>query len=247
MDSSEFNKINEDFFEKLPEHVSVITKVWGPPTWFFLHSMAMAYPKKIDKNDPEHIEIRNSMYAFLSNLGSVLPCGICGASYENYIKTPELSISRYLNSRADLVHFIYLIHERVNEKLGVPKCDRPSFSEVVKYYNKFRAHGPCNATTEEERLNSLMAGCGETEIKKGKFKNYKCIVNVVNKNDNKSEYVKETLKENFGNIYKSGNGNNDNDGNNGNIVKKSSGINLFLLFLSISLTMIIIFLLMKRK
>lgn len=237
MNNSEFNKINKDFFEKLPEHVSMITKVWGPPTWFFLHSMAMAYPKKIDKNDPEHIEIRNSMYAFLSNLGNILPCGICGASYESYIKTPELSISRYLNSRADLVHFIYLIHERVNEKLGVPKCDRPSFSEVVKYYNKFRAHGPCSATTEEERLNSLMAGCGETEIKKGKFKNYKCIVNVVNKNDNKNENVKniETTKENFGNINKNSNNN------------KSSGINLFLLILSIFLTIMIILLLMKKS
>lgn len=55
MDSSEFNKINEDFFEKLPEHISMITKVWGPPTWFFLHSMAMAYPKKIDKIGRAHV------------------------------------------------------------------------------------------------------------------------------------------------------------------------------------------------
>ena len=224
MDSSEFNKINEDFFEKLPEHISMITKVWGPPTWFFLHSMAMAYPKKIDKNDPDHIEIKNSMYAFLSNLGNILPCGICGASYENYIKTPELSITRYLNSRADLAHFIYLIHEKVNEKLGVPKCDRPSFNEVVQYYNKFRAHGSCSATTEEERLHSLMAGCGETEIKKGKFKSYKCNVDVINNNSNEHTVINNQMKEKFSNDKKLLN-------NVNNTV--NNGINIFLLILSI--------------
>jgi len=181
MSNSEFNKINQDFFEKLPDDISMITKVWGPPIWFFLHSMAMTYPKKIYKNNPEHIEIQNSMYAFLHNLGNVLPCGHCCVSYKNYIKSQELSIYRYLNSRADLFRFIYLIHEKVNEKLGVPKCERPSFSEVVKYYNKFLASGQCSETTEQERLNSLMAGCSESDIKKGKFKNYKCIVNVVKK------------------------------------------------------------------
>lgn len=239
MENSDFNKINIEFFEKLPDDISMITKVWGPPTWFFLHSMAMAYPKKIIKNNPEHTEIRNSMYVFLSNLGNVLPCGLCGSSYNSYIKSPELSISKYLNSRADLVNFIYLIHERVNEKLGVPKCDRPSFNDVVKYYNKFRAHGPCNETTIEERMNSLMAGCGENDIKKGKFKNYKCIVNVVNKNNNSNENINtingttndKNSKENFMNGNGNGNG--------------SGSINIFLLILCIILVIIIVCLLVK--
>ena len=234
MSNSEFNKINQDFFEKLPDDISMITKVWGPPIWFFLHSMAMAYPKKINKNNPEHLEIKNSMYAFLSNLGNILPCGLCGVSYESYIKSPELSIPKYLNSRADLVHFIYLIHERVNEKLGVPKCERPSFSEVVKYYNKFIAYGQCSATTEQERLNSLMAGCGESDIKKGKFKNYKCIVNVVNKNDAGGDSIvnnENNNKENFVNT-------NNNTNNN-------NGINIILVILCIIFAIIIIYLLLK--
>ena len=137
----------ENFFENMPDYISMITKVWGPPAWFFLHSIAMAYPKKIDMDDPDDVKIKDSMYAFLTNLGNILPCGICGASYEQYINTPELSISKYLDTRADLVYFIYLIHEKVNDKLGVPKCNRPSFSEVVKYYNKFRAHSICTNTT----------------------------------------------------------------------------------------------------
>lgn len=217
----EFEKLNEDFFEKMPDYISMMTKVWGPPTWFFLHSMAMAYPKYIDENDPYDVKIRDSMYVFLSNLGYVLPCGICGSSYLKYINTQELSISKYLNSRADLVHFIYLIHEKVNDKLGVPKCDRPSFKQVVEYYNKFRAHSACGNTTQEERVKSLMAGCDETDIEQGKFKSYKCNVDVINNNSNKHTTINNQIKEKFSNDKKLF----SNSVNN--------GINIFLLILSI--------------
>ena len=81
MNNSEFQKVHTDLLDKLPEHVAMITKVWGPPTWFFLHSMAMSYPKRINENNPEHRRKKNAMFAFLSNLGEVLPCGLCGSSY----------------------------------------------------------------------------------------------------------------------------------------------------------------------
>ena len=194
INNNNFEELNKNFFEKLPDDISMITKVWGPPTWFFLHSMAMAYPKKINENNPEHIKIRNAMFSFLSNLGTVLPCSLCGVSYSSYIRTPELSISKFLHSRASLVHYIYLIHEKVNDKLGVPQCDRPSFKDVITFYNKFRA-GPCIPTTEDERMGNLLTGCDITDIKKGNFKNYKCIVNVINKNNNKNEKI--NLKEKF--------------------------------------------------
>lgn len=207
MNSDEFELVNNNYFESLPDNVAMKTAVWGPPTWFFLHSMALAYPKKIDENNSKHLEIKNSMYAFLSNLGNILPCSLCGTSYKSYIKSPELQIHKYLNSRADLFHFLYLIHERVNEKLGVPKCNRPSLSEVVKYYSKFRARGdtPCTATTEQERLDSLLAGCNDSDMKNKKFKNYKCIVNVIDKNTNKTENLSNNFKntkENFNNLGK---------------------------------------------
>ena len=45
----EFIDVDKNYFEKLSEYTAVRTHVWGPPTWFFLHSMAMAYPKKLMK------------------------------------------------------------------------------------------------------------------------------------------------------------------------------------------------------
>ena len=206
MNNSEFQKVHTDLLDKLPEHVAMITKVWGPPTWFFLHSMAMSYPKRINENNSEHRRKKNAMFAFLSNLGEVLPCGLCGSSYNSYIRDPNLSIWKHLNSRGSLVEFIYKIHNRVNEKLGVPKCDIPSFKEDVEFYSQFIA-GPCKATTDEERQNRLLLGCSNNDIEKGKFKDFSCKVNVIDRNNNNNDVtigkIEKTQKmektENFGN------------------------------------------------
>ena len=199
MNNSEFQKVHIDLLDKLPEKVAIITKVWGPPTWFFLHSMAMSYPKRINENNPEHRRKRNAMFALLSNLGEVLPCGLCGTSYNSYIREPNLSIWEHLNTRGSLVEFIYKIHNRVNEKLGVPKCDIPSFREVVEFYSQFIA-GPCKATTDEERQNRLLLGCSNNDIEKGKFKNYSCTVNIIDKNNNNGVTIGKMEKtEKFGN------------------------------------------------
>ena len=45
-------------------NLAMTTKVWGPPAWFFLHSIAMAYPKKIDEDNPRHIEIKKKCIIF---------------------------------------------------------------------------------------------------------------------------------------------------------------------------------------
>lgn len=204
-----FDIINKQHFEKLPEYIAVKTSVWGPPTWFFLHSMTLAYPKKINENNPEHVKKRKSMYIFLSNLGNILPCNICGDSYSQYITDPNFAIWPHLESRAKLFYLIYKIHNRVNEKLGVPLCDRPSFQQVFNYYKKWIANNnkPCSATTEKERIDSLLAGCSDSDIKNKKFKKYKCFVNVVDEVNNEKinlleknniEEDKNNKKENFG-------------------------------------------------
>lgn len=203
MNNTEFEKVHNDIINKLPNNIAMITNVWGPPTWFFLHSMAMSYPKKIDLNNSNHRRIKNAMFAFLSNLGDILPCPLCGVSYNTYIREPGLSIIEHLNTRASLIEFIYKIHNKVNKKLGVPQCDIPSFKEVVDYYSQFIAGVPCKATTDEERQKRLLLGCSNDDIKNGKFKNFSCSVNVVNKNNNSDVYLKDNKnienKEEFAN------------------------------------------------
>ena len=200
-DNLEFIEVDKHYFEKLSEYTAVRTHVWGPPAWFFLHSMAMAYPKKINIQNPEHVKIRNSMFSFLSNLGNVLPCNVCSVSYNGYIKEPDFEISKYLVSRAKLCYFIYLIHERVNKKLGVPQCYRPSFKKVIKKFGKFLV-GPdqCKLTNIEQQTKNIMKGCGDKKYNMN-FKKYKSLVTVIDKDTNKIENF--DIKENFGNVYTS--------------------------------------------
>ncbi len=230
----EFLDVNKNYFEKLSENTAVRTHVWGPPTWFFLHSMAMAYPKKINNDNPEHIRVRNSMYSFLSNLGNVLPCNICSVSYNGYIKEPMFEISKYLDSRAKLCYFIYLIHERVNKKLGVPQCYRPSFKKVIKKFGKFLV-GPdqCKLTNIEEQTKNMMKDCSSN--KNPDLKKYKSIVSVIDNSTNKIEkFDNEKLQkiENFGNFSSS---------------NKSCTILLILVIIFFLSTIILTYLKFKKK
>jgi len=189
-----------ELLEKLPHELAMNTKVWGPPTWFFLHSMAMSYPKKININNKRHVVLKEKMYNLLSSLGYILPCPICGESYNYYITQSDYQIWNYLDSRKNLTYFIYKIHNLVNEKLGVPSCDIPTYYEVLKFYSRFIAGNPCVVTTDKEREIKKLQGCKNSD-----FKQYKCIVNVLDTYNNVTEQPEKLTnnnnnKENFTNL-----------------------------------------------
>lgn len=133
----------------------MMTKVWGPAGWLFLHCVAAGYPYKIDPDKPEHIEKQNDYYRFFYYLGKVLPCKYCRNSYEKFIT--ELSPVNHLGSRRELSKWLYDIHNKVNDKLGVPDCEIPSYEEVEQTYEQFRAK--CTPTTDKERSDLKAKGC----------------------------------------------------------------------------------------
>ena len=165
-----------EILNSLPNNISMKTKIWGPTAWFFLHSAAMAYPKKIDPNNSEDLIVKKSMKEFLINFGNILPCPICGESYNRYILENKYNIDNALDGRNELFYWTYIIHERVNDKLGVPVCDRPSYSEVIKKYYSFIAKNGCKATTELEKNNKRNVGCTDFD-----FSEHKCVINIEEK------------------------------------------------------------------
>ena len=88
----------------------MMTKVWGPPGWFFLHSVTFGYPDEIN---PENVDRVRHYANFFNSLGHVLPCKYCRNSYNEYIS--ELPVENFLNSRKDLTLWLYLIHNKVND------------------------------------------------------------------------------------------------------------------------------------
>jgi hypothetical protein len=133
----------------------MMTKVWGPAGWLFLHCVAAGYPNVIDPSNPEHLEKQNDYYRFFYYLGKVFPCKYCRNSYQQFIT--ELSPISHMGSRAEISKWLYDIHNKVNDKLGVPLCERPSFEEVDKTYEQFRAK--CTPLTDKERSDNKGKGC----------------------------------------------------------------------------------------
>tara|TARA_Y100000389_G_scaffold79344_2_gene76095 strand:- start:3474 stop:4175 length:702 start_codon:yes stop_codon:yes gene_type:complete len=105
------------------------TKFWGPDGWKLLHSICERFPIKPTNKDKE-------IYSgFFNTISFVLPCVYCRNSFEEYIK--ELPVENNTGSRKDLFNWLYLIHNKVNEKLrkqNLNKKTNPKLSIIEKRY-----------------------------------------------------------------------------------------------------------------
>lgn len=81
-------------------------KIWGPHLWFILHTLAYNYPE-----NPETWR-RQSMCAFMYQLGNVLPCKFCREHYKEHIKNypPEY----HLSDGTSFFNYVVFLHNVVN-------------------------------------------------------------------------------------------------------------------------------------
>lgn len=110
----------------------LITKIWGPPTWVFFHSVTFGYP--INPTDDKKKEYMN----FFENFGNVLPCKYCRDSYKQFISSgcTKLTADVFVN-RDSLTRWGYYVHNSVNRKLGVDYG--MTYNDIVDKYESFRA------------------------------------------------------------------------------------------------------------
>ena len=107
----------------------LMTKVWGPPGWVFLHSVTFGYPIEPTFAQKEHY--RN----FFTNIGNIFPCKYCRDSYKVFLQEIPLD-NAVLDTRNNLVEWLWKIHNRVNKKLGTKPT---GLREVKARYEKYRA------------------------------------------------------------------------------------------------------------
>ena len=92
------------------------TSIWGPHAWGFLFSSILgAYPIRIDANNKDHMKIMKAFQNMFKSLEYTLPCGYCRQSYKKFLH--DIPLSNYSHSRQGMAQWLYLIHDRVNEKL----------------------------------------------------------------------------------------------------------------------------------
>ena len=149
----------------------MLTTVWGPAMWHFLHTMSFNYP--------EHPTSKEKLdyAAFMWSLPNILPCRYCR---ENLAKTyannfaPETGIA----NRQAFSKYVYDLHEKVNTMLT--KKSGLTFKQVRERYEHFRARCTRGAVVKGEPEK----GCTEPLHRDAKAK---CILKFVPQNDNSCE------------------------------------------------------------
>lgn len=91
------------------------TKFWGPPLWKALDAKAFNYPVKINPRSKKHQALKKRYKQEFELQQYTLPCKYCRKSYTKFLR--ELPIDDFLSSRKDLTYWLYLIHDKVNQKL----------------------------------------------------------------------------------------------------------------------------------
>jgi len=104
----------------------MLTSVWGPGMWHYLHTMSFNYPVNPTKQDKMHY------LSFMWSLRYVLPCGKCRANLrENYKKLPLTM--KHMKNRDSFSRYVFDFH--FAKKATVVKeagCTDPLYGEKSK-------------------------------------------------------------------------------------------------------------------
>jgi Erv1 / Alr family len=133
----------------------MLTTVWGPGMWHYLHTMSFNYPVA-----PTCDEKRNYQ-RFVLSLQHVLPCGKCRRNLRRTLRTFPLTWA-HMKSRDAFSKYVYELHEKVNHMLH--KESGLSYSDVRERYEHFRARcekPPAEKPPTEKRRAVSEKGCTE--------------------------------------------------------------------------------------
>jgi hypothetical protein len=149
----------------------MLTTVWGPAMWHYLHTMSFNYPVKPTLQDKKHYK------DFIYNLRYVLPCKYCRINLTNNLKKKPLMMC-HMASRATFSRYVYELHELVNKMLN--KKSNLSYCDVRERYEHFRSR----CTEEKPKIFTFKRS--ETRKKREKGcteplygKKSKCVINIV--------------------------------------------------------------------
>ena len=98
--------------------------IWGPPTWFFLHSITLAYPSNPTISD------KKSHLDFFSILPDVLPCPKCKEHLKTHLN--NFPIQPALESKDAIIAWLHNLHNQVNISLNKPQVSLESFLKNYK-------------------------------------------------------------------------------------------------------------------
>ena len=145
----------------------MLTAVWGPSMWHYMHTVSFNYPIRPSPADKKHYR------DFILNLKYTLPCRHCRDNFKKNLKAYPLK-NCHMKNRDTYSRYVYKLHETVNKMLG--KRSGLSYCDVRERYEHFRSR-----CTDEKpktfnfRKTKKEKGC--TEPLYGKKS--KCVIKIV--------------------------------------------------------------------
>ena len=158
----------------------MLTTVWGPPMWHFLHTMSFNYPVNPTQEDKNHYK------DFIYSLRYVLPCKYCRMNLTSNLKQKPLQMC-HMESRETFSRYIYELHELVNKMLG--KKSHLSYCDVRERYEHFRSR----CTNDKPKIFRFKKTSTRKKKEKGCTeplygKKSKCIINIVPQEDKTASF-----------------------------------------------------------
>jgi len=158
MSTSSNNIFNED---DLKSNDGMLTSIWGPMLWIFLHIISFNYPVQPTP------EMQKNYKQFFDSLQFILPCSYCRDNLPHNYQATSYGPSVFEN-RFTLSRWVYNLHQHVNQMLH--KSFTLSYEEIQQKYENFRAR--CGL---QNKKNIKEKGC--TQPIRGKKS--KCILNII--------------------------------------------------------------------
>jgi len=166
----------------------MMTKIWGPAMWHYLHTMSFNYPVE------PTLENKKNYRNFVLNLRNVLPCKYCRINLTNNLKKKPLQMC-HMKSRETFSRYIYELHETVNRMLN--KKSRLTYCDVRDRYENFRSR----CTEEKPKVFTFKKTTTRKKKEKGCIeplygKKAKCVINIVPQEDKSATFQinKECIK-----------------------------------------------------
>jgi len=158
----------------------MLTSVWGPAQWHYLHMMSFNYPVNPTLQDKKHYR------DYVLNLRHVLPCKYCRINLANNLKKKPLQMC-HMKSRETFSRYIYELHETINRMLN--KKSNLTYCDVRERYEHFRSR----CTDEKPKVFTFKKTTTRKKTEKGCTeplygKKAKCVINIVPQEDKSATF-----------------------------------------------------------
>lgn len=169
---------NEDY----KSDYGMLTSVWGPSLWHFLHTLSFNYPV-----NPTPLQ-RKQYRDFIYSLQYILPCIHCRENLSKNLKSICFN-NKCLKNRDSFSRAIYDLHNQINIMLGKKKYK--TYEEVRDCYENFRSR--CKLPIKHKTFKKNHDNHKKSKKEKGCINplygvKSKCLINIVPKTCKKKTF-----------------------------------------------------------